>query len=422
MNRVYALVDCDAFFCNCERLFREELRHRPVIVLSNNDGCAVSRTKEAKALGIEMGAPYFKIQRLCEQNKVAVFSSNFSLYTNISSRVMNSLKKLVPKLQVYSVDEAFLDLSGIADPFEYGKKIKQTVEMEVGVPISVGIASTKGLCKAACFWAKKNTSEGGVVSLLDKAKENLVLGQMPVEKIWGIGRKRGLKLRMARIATAKDFRDFKNDKLIQSLLTKVGREIQDELRGQVIYPIENGAEKKKEIMSSRTFGKGVYDKEVLAQSIATHASEVAEELRQQGSVCREVSIYIRTNPFKEQSAQYGKSCQARFDTPTNNTFKIIKAALKCLDEIYVWGFEYKQSGVSVGRLQDDNEYEIGLFQPCDTQEERAIMSVMDRVNFREGPRTMHSMACGVDNREWKMNREFKSPRYTTSWEELPECV
>lgn len=419
MKNIFALVDCDSFFCNCERLFREDLKKRPVIVLSNNDGCAVARTNEAKALGIEMGAPYFKIREICEKNKVAVFSSNFSLYTNISSRVMNTLKKLSPRLQVYSVDEAFLDLTGIDNPLRYCHMIKQTIESQIGIPISIGIGSTKGLCKAACFWAKKNPEEKGVVSLLEKEGQDLVLGQMPVEKIWGIANGRGLKLRQIKINTAKEFRDYKNDHLIQSILTKVGRQIQDELREIMTFSISDHFQKKKEIMSSRSFGKAVYDKNVLAQSIATHASEVAEELRKQGSVCHEVSIYIRTNPFKENTVQYGKSSYWRFETPTNNTFKIIKAALQCLDQIYVWGLEYQKSGVSVTRLQDHSEYEMGLFESCDSTEEKIIMSTMDRINFTEGPRTIYSMACGVNNREWKMNRNYKSPRYTTAWDELP---
>ncbi|HAZ14800.1 MAG: hypothetical protein A2X86_22245 [Bdellovibrionales bacterium GWA2_49_15] len=417
-----ALVDCDAFFCNCERLFREDLRQRPVIVLSNNDGCAISRTREAKALGIEMGAPYFQIRELCERHKVAVFSSNFSLYTNISARITTTLRRLVPNIEVYSVDEAFLDLTGIPNVESFGRMIKAIIQQHIGMPVSVGIGPTKGLCKAACFLAKQDLSQGGVVSLEEREKQDQVLATMPVEKIWGIAKGRGLKLWMSGIKTAKEFRDYKNDQHIQAILTKVGRQIQDELRGIVSFPLQAGAEKKKEIMSSRTFGHGVFDKHVLMQSIATHASEVAQELRQQESVCTGVSIFIRSNPFSESTEQYARSASWKFQTPTNNTFKIIKAALRALEMIYVYGVEYQKSGVSVFNLQDEDEHALGLFEHCDSLRERVLMDTMDRINLREGDRILVSMSCGVDNREWRMRRNFKSPRYTTSWEELPKCL
>ncbi|MEK6624189.1 MAG: Y-family DNA polymerase [Bdellovibrionota bacterium] len=410
-----ALVDCDAFFCSCERLFREDLRHRPVIVLSNNDGCAISRTREAKALGIEMGAPYFQIRELCERHKVSVFSSNFSLYTNISARITTTLRRLVPKIEVYSVDEAFLDLTGMNDLENFCRGIQKTIQGHIGIPVSVGIGPTKGLCKAACFLAKRDLAHGGVVSLEERGKQDQVLALMPLEKIWGIAKGRALKLWLAGIKNAKDFRDYNNDQHIQAILTKVGRQIQDELRGIVSFPLQEGGEKKKEIMSSRTFGHGVFDKRTLMESIATHASEVAQELRKQKSVCMSVSIFVRS----EWDAASTSCC---FQTPTNNTFKIIKAALRCLDSIYVYGVEYQKSGVSVFSLQDEDEHTLGLFEGCDSHHQRVLMETMDRINLREGERILVSMSCGVDNREWRMRRNFKSPRYTTSWEELPKCL
>lgn len=417
---IFALVDCDAFFCNCERLFKEELRHTPVIVLSNNDGCAVSRTKEAKALGIEMGAPYFKIRELCEKKGVAVFSSNFSLYTNISSRVMKILKTFAPRVEVYSVDEGFLDLTGVADPEKYCREIKTTVEQFVGIPVSIGIGPTKGLCKAACFLAKKDQSQKGIVSLLDSSVQDFALNLMPIEKLWGVAQGRGMKLRLAGIKTAKEFRDYKNDRYIQEILTKVGRMIQDELRGIVCFPISEIQVKKKEIMSSRTFGNPVSTKQVIAESIATHASEVAEELRSQNSVCKAISIFIRSNPYNESSPQYGKSALWKFETATADTFKIINGALECLDIIYKSGIEYRKSGVRVIDLQNDDEYELNLFSAPDNEKERTLMKMLDKINKREGPRTILSMACGVNNKDWRMNRNFKSPRYVSSWDELPE--
>ncbi len=418
---VMALVDCDAFYCNCERVFRPELRGVPVIVLSNNDGCAVSRTREAKALGIGMGEPFFKIREFCKKNGVAVFSSNFSLYTNLSSRVMSTLKRLAPIVDVYSVDEAFLDLSGIPDPVGYARMIKEVVERETKIPISIGIAPTKGLCKAACFLAKRDLSHKGVVSLLEKERQDFVLGKMPVEKLWGIGRGRALSLKMLGLKTAKDFRDYRNTHLIQKVLTKVGRQIQDELRGIICFPLTTETEKKKEIMSSRTFSKSVFDYKTLAEAIASHAFEVAEELRGQKSVCKEVMVYVRSNPHKEYVEQYGATVVGKFMTPTANSFKIIEKALECLAEIYRPGIEYKKAGVRIMKLQDNSEYTLNMFEAHDTLREEALMKAMDLINHREGPRTVKSLACGTNGFAWWMSRDYCSPRYTTSWHQLPKC-
>jgi DNA polymerase V len=416
-----ALVDCDAFYCNCERVFKPELRNVPVIVLSNNDGCAVSRTREAKALGIEMGAPFFKIRDFCKKNGIAVFSSNFSLYTNLSSRVMNTLRRLAPVVEVYSVDEAFLDLSGIPNPHKYARMIKEVIERETKIPISIGVASTKVLCKAACFLAKRDLSHKGVVSLLEKEQQDFVLETMPIDKLWGIARGRSLSLKMLGVKTAKDFRDYSNIHLIQKVLTKVGRQIQDELRGISCIPLTTESEKKKEIMSSRSFGMSIFDYKSLAESVASHAFEVAEELRKQKSVCKEVSVYVRSNPYKENIEQYGASVVGKFLTPTSNSFKIIEKALECLDDIYRPGIEYKKAGVRIMKLQDDHEYTLNMFEAHDSYKEDALMKAMDLINFREGPRTVKSLACGTNEFAWLMNRNHCSPRYTTSWHQIPRC-
>lgn len=420
-QRTLALVDCDSFYCNCERVFRPELRNVPVIVLSNNDGCAISRTREAKALGIEMGAPFFKIREFCKKNGVAVFSSNFSLYTNLSSRVMSTLRKLAPTVEVYSVDEAFLDLTGIPDPVAYARMIKEVVERETKIPISIGVGPTKGLCKAACFLAKRDLSYKGVVSLIEKERQDFVLSKMPIEKLWGVGRGRSLSLKMIGVKTAKDFRDYRNTHLIQKILTKVGRQIQDELKGIICFPLTTESEKKKEIMSSRTFGASVYDYKTLAESVASHAFEVAEELRQQKSVCKEVLVYVRSNPHKEDIEQYGASAVGKFLTPTANSFKLIEKALECLDDIYRPGIEYKKAGVRIMKLQDDSEYTLNMFEAHDSLREEALMKAMDLINLREGPRTVKSLACGTNGFAWYMNRNHCSPRYTTSWHQIPKC-
>jgi DNA polymerase V len=325
-------------------------------------------------------------------------------------------------VEVYSVDEAFLDLTGMPNTLEYGRMIRQKIAQEVGIPISVGIAPSKGLCKAACYLAKQDTSYGGVVSLMDENLRTQVLEMMPVEKLWGIAKGRALSLRLANIKNARQFRDCTNYHYIQKILTKVGRQIQDELRGIVCFPITLEREKKKQIMSSRTFGNSVTTYRSLAESIACHASDVAQELRSQQSVCREVMVFVRSNPFNYSSEQYAKNAVYRFETPTASSFRLIDGALRCLEDLYRPGIEYKKSGVSVAGLQDDGEYTLGLFEAPDSTQEIALMQAMDRINTRQGPRTLHSLACGVSDHTWRMNRQFKSPRYTTCWRELPDCL
>ncbi len=418
-KKTYALIDCDSFFCSCERVFRPDLKKIPVLVLSNNDGCVVSRTKEVKALGIAMGEPYFKIKDLCIKNNVAVFSSNFSLYTDLSRRVMNVLKSFSPLVEVYSVDEAFLDLSGIANVESYAREIKKTVEMMTKIPISIGIGPTKGICKVACYVAKRDSSFKGVVTLEDEKLRVKSLANMPVQKIWGIAKQRSIKLQLMGIKTALDFVYFKNESLIQKVLTKIGRQIQEELRGNICFPISTIFPKKKEIMSSRTFGFPVFDYKFLREAVASHAHEVSEELRMQKSVCFEVMVFIRSNPFIENSEQYRASRILRFSSGTSNLFKITKMAIACLQDIYRPGIEYKKLGVKLMGLQDDHQYLLGLFDILENKKDVDLMNSIDQINLKQGSRTIHSMACGTSQFAWYMNRKFKSLRYTTSWQELP---
>lgn len=426
-----ALIDCNSFYCNCERIFRPELKDKPVVVLSNNDGCAVSRTPEAKALGIGMGAPYFQIKSLCDKHEVHIFSSNFSLYTDISRRVMNILKSFSPFVEVYSVDEAFIDLSGIDNPLAYAQKIKEEIARRAKIPVAIGIAPTKVLAKVACRIAKKDPQHKGVFGFQEARDFDPYLSQIKVSNLWGVAKGRSLSLKLHGIHHAKDFRDFSNHHLIQKILTKVGRQIQDELRGISCFPLTLEHEKKKEMMSSRTFGRGVFEKRALQESIASHASSVAAQLRLQNSLCYEVLVYVRTNPYKEGIIQYAASHVLRFQRPQNNTFALIKLALKALEKIWTPGLEYKKSGVRVRQLQDEHEYQLSLFEQENSHsevskeakqyKEEKLMKVMDHINHREGKRTLFSLACGTDHHTWKMRRDFNSPRYTTSWYELPSC-
>lgn len=420
-DRIFVLVDCNSFYCSCERLFRPELRLRPVGVLSNNDGCFVSRTNELKGLGVQMGAPYFQVKEICDKNKVAVFSANFSLYTNLSDRVMNTLFDFTPNLEVYSVDEAFLDLTGFDERtiLDYCRTIKETVERNTGIPVGIGIARTKVLAKLANRIAKKDPSTNGVYSVLPKENLEYALGRVEIGDLWGVGRQNNIKYKAIGIHTAKDLRNYKNDLLIQKQFTKIGRMIQDELREISCFPLNNETPKKKEIISSRTFGNPVYELASIRESVACYASLACEKLRKQFSVCQQVEVYIQTNPFKE-IPQYMRIESVILDSPTCDTRKIIKAAWSALDKIFIHGYEYKKAMVKLSKIQDQDEYQVSLFGGNDSDEDLKIMLVMDKINQREGHETLKIAACGVNKESWYMKQVFKSPRYVTGWNELPK--
>lgn len=418
-ERIFALVDCNSFYCSCERLFRPDLRNRPVGVLSNNDGCFVSRTNELKKLGVEMGAPYFKVKNICDQNKVAVFSANFSLYTNISDRVMNTLFDFTPNLEVYSVDEAFLDLTGFdkKNIDDYCRHIKETVERHTGIPVGIGIGRTKVLAKLANRIAKKDASTNGVYSVLSKKNLEYALGRVDIGDVWGIGRQSTIKMKILGIHKAIDLRNYRNEPLIQKQFTKIGRMIQDEMREISCFPLNNETPKKKEIVCSRTFGTPVYDLASLRESVACYASLACEKLRKQKSVCQEVEIFIRTNPFKEV-AQYVRVAGGLLDSPSCDTRKIIRFAWALLDQIFINGYEYKKAMVKLSRIQDDNEHQVALFGETDTPLDLELMKVMDRVNAREGHDTLKIAACGVNKEAWYMKQVMKSQRFVSGWSEL----
>lgn len=421
METIFALVDCNSFYCSCERLFRPDLRDRPVGVLSNNDGCFVSRTNELKALGVPMGAPYFKYRRVCETNNVAVFSANFALYTNLSDRVMSVLAHYTPKLEVYSVDEAFLDLSGF-DNYNlevYCEEIRRKVYQLTGIPVSIGIARTKTLAKVANRIAKKGQQLQGVFSVLNEKNRQWALERTPVEDIWGIGRKKAIKLRALGIKTASQFRDYRNERTILKVFTKLGRQTQDELREISCFELTTQIAKKKEILSSRTFGSPVFDLKTLRESVANYASLACEKLRKQNSVCATVEVWIRTNPHKEIPQYYALDAH-RFQSHTGDTRKVIKYAWKVLDELYQQGYEYKKAMIKLSGIQDREQSQVSLFEKPDSSQSEKLMQVIDQINQREGPHTIRSMACGVDNSSWKMRQDLKSKRFVTGWSELPK--
>lgn len=418
-EKIIALVDCNSFYCSCEILFRPDLLNRPVGVLSNNDGCFVSRTSELKKLGVAMGAPYFQVKDICEKNNVAVFSANFGLYTDMSQRVMNTLFDFTPSLEIYSVDEAFLDLTGLDEKtiVDYCRKIKEVVERNTGIPVGIGIGRTKVLAKVANRMAKNNEATKGVYSVLDKEAQNLALKSTVIGDVWGIGRQSTIKMKSLGIHTAIQLRDYKNELLIQKLFTKVGRMIQDELKGITCFAFNESTEKKKEIICSRTFGAPVFDLCTLRESIACYASLASEKLRKQKSICNEIEVYIRTNPFKELD-QYAKSSSKKLSAPTCDTRKIIKEAWKILDEIYIYGFEYKKALVRISQIQDADEHQLSFLGNNDSPQDLILMKYMDKINKREGHEVLKIAACGTTKDAWFIKHVNKSPRYLTGWSEL----
>lgn len=419
MKKAFALVDCNSFYCSCERIFRPDLWKRPVIVLSNNDGCVIARTNEAKALGIKMCDPYFKVKKVCEKNNISVFSSNFSLYTNISDRVMKTLEKNCPQVQVYSVDEAFCDLTGIRDLESHGRMLKDTIFSHIGIPVGVGIAPTKVLSKVANRIAKKSTKADGVVNLMEEKYQDIALKMTPVEDIWGIGSASSAKLNQLGIKTAYEFKAYTNEKLIQNIFTKVGLQIKHELMGINCFPLTLDVEAKKEIMCSRTFSGTLTTLPSLKEAIASYICNASEKMRGQGSLCTEISVFANTNPFRE-GEQYHLYEKSRLENPTCDSRKLIKLAFALLDKNFRDGFEYKKAGIKLSGFYDSSEYQINFLYPSDTEKDSRLMKVIDRINFIEGEGSILFGACGITDRAFAMNRNFKSPRYTTSWNELPE--
>ena len=417
MQKIFALVDCNSFFCSCERLFRPDLAQRPVGVLSNNDGCFVSRTNELKELGVPMGAPYFQVKDICRRNNVAVFSSNFSLYTNMSDRVMCTLSEFTPTIEVYSVDEAFLDLTGFQNLESYARKIKAQVERHTGIPVSVGIAPTKTLAKIANHIAKKSQKAQGVVSLIDPHLQSLALERVQVEDIWGIGRANSQKLRQLGLKTAKDFRDYQNHRQIQKLMTKVGLQTKEELAGLPRFELNIVGVAKKEIMSSRSFGQSVRDLSDLRQAVAQYASKACEKLRKQQSVCRSLDVYARTSPFAN-TPYYSALESAQLLSPTSDTRKIVRYALQSLESLYRAGYDYKKAGIRLHDISPQREAQMSLLEPADDLRSEALMKCMDQINQRDGAGTILVAACGVNSVKWQMNRNHHSPRYMTGWSEL----
>lgn len=413
-----AIVDCNNFYASCERIFNPSLEGKPVVVLSNNDGVIVALSNEAKALGIKGFSPLFKVKELIEKHNVAVFSSNYTLYGDISHRIMTSLEHFSPEVEIYSIDEAFISLKGFEskDLIEYCHEIRNTIKKWVGVPVSIGIAYTKTLAKLANRRAKKNPTYGGVLSLIDNPEIDNHLKSVEVADVWGVGRQYTKMLNCHRIYNAWDLANA-NQKWIKKSMTVQGLRTVLELNGVPCIKAEYTPPDKKGIISSRSFGRNVTEKSELAEAVASYVTRATDKLRLQRSIARVVNVYLRTNPFKD-TPQYHNGCQIVLPVATDFTNEIIKYALKGLDQIYKPGYIYQKAGIMLTGIIPKTHDQTSLFDDVNRDKYQRVSDAMDKININMGTGTIIFAAAGV-KKEWKMKRELKSPQYTTRWEEIP---
>ena len=417
---MFALADCNNFFASCERVFRPDLQGKPVIVLSNNDGCAVARSNEAKALGIKMGAPFFKIKHIVEKNNVAVFSGNMALYGDMSQRVRWVLEDFAPAVEVYSIDEAFLDLRGVenVDFDAYAKKISSECWRLTSIPVSVGIAPTKTLAKIASKLCKQYPKLRGGCYMHRPQDIEKVLKKFPIEDVWGIGRRSSAKLQSMGVKTAWDYTQLPEN-AVRKMLALPGVRTWRELRGEPCIEFEDGFEAKQSICVSRSFAKEITDVEELAEQIANFASSMAEKLRQQRSVALEMAVFAYTNRFKDNEPQtYGNSL-VHFEHPTNDQRTIVSSAAAAAHELYKRGYGYKKAGVVATHIIQESEIVHSLFEDTEAAErEHRITSALDAINGTFGRGTVKLAAQGSGR--IKSSSEKQSPHYTTLWTDIPK--
>jgi DNA polymerase V len=422
-----AIIDCNSFYCSCERLFRPDLEDKPVVVLSNNDGCIISRSDEAKAFGVEMAGPYFKAKPLIEAHGVAIFSSNYNLYGNLSWRVMETLRMLIgaANVEVYSVDEAFLNLDKVPKQklHETVRNIKDTVEMWTGIKVSIGVASTKVLSKVANRLAKKNKQATNCILILDTSRKiEQALQRTVVEDIWGVGRQYAQKLRHMQIETAWQL-SLKNIEWAHKHLGGVvGVRLLRELKGIESIVMEEELVNKKMIATTRMFGKPVKDIASIKEAVATYTSRAAEKLRRQHSAANIISVFVvPKEPSTTGRFRHGPSISAytTLANATSITNQLIKPAVQLVDSLFEEGRLYKKAGVTLSGIVPDSSIQGNLFVPEATNKSRMLMDMMDNMNFAMRDDIIKFAASGT-TRNWKMQKNFHSPRYTTRWDELYE--
>ncbi|WP_233494475.1 Y-family DNA polymerase [Mesonia sp. K7] len=415
-----ALVDCNSFYASCEQVFRADLQGKPVVVLSNNDGCIIAANKEAKQIAdIPMFQPVFKIKDLLKAHQVTMFSSNYTLYGEMSQRVINVLRNFSPHLEAYSIDESFLDLSGLShkDLSAYGKEIKEKVLKHTGLPVGVGIASTKVLSKVANKLAKKIPENEGVFVIDSEAKRIEALQKTLIADVWGIGRKHVKRLQNIGIYTANHFTELPLN-WVRKNMTVVGERMWRELRGEKMMEVTNHSQPRKAVATAKSFGKKLEKLDIIEEACAYYISEVSEILRKQNSTASYLQVFLNTNYHSDFDKQYHPSITVKLEMPTNNTFVLIKEANKILRKIYKPGFRYKKVGVCLSGLRSENYVQTNLFCQEFSGKQQNLMQMMDDMNAKYGKSTIFSSSLGIRKKEWELIKEERSPRYTTQWKEL----
>jgi DNA polymerase V len=414
-NKV-ALIDCNSFYVSCERLFNPKINNKPVVVLSNNDGCVISRSTEAKIIGIKMGEPYFKVKELVRKNNVHIFSSNYALYGDMSRRVMKTLKSFSDKIEIYSIDEAFVDLSHVEDKEieNYGKEIRERILKWTGIPTSVGIANTKTLSKVANHIAKKNKT--GVIYLNENIDSHLK--NFHISDIWGVGKQLSKLYIKNGVDTAYKLKNISNT-WVKKSTNVLGAKTVMELRGITCINLETQETKRKSCCVSRSFGKKIESLEKLQESITTHCLNAAEKIRNDNQTTRSITIYIRTSPFDKNRKYYSNSTTIDLPVATSNSLELVKTAINGLKKIYKYGYFYQKAGIILTKLSEASENEFNLLAPIMENKSQTLMKAIDFTNAKYGRNAVSIAQAGINN-SWKMRREHSSKIDTASFDFLPK--
>lgn len=417
---MFALCDVNSFYASCETVFRPDLKGRPVVVLSNNDGCVIARSAEAKPF-VKMGEPYFKQKDMFRRHGIIAFSSNYELYADMSNRVMTTLEELSPRCEIYSIDEAFCDLTGVRncrDLTDFGREIRETVLRRTHLTVGVGIAQTKTLAKLANHAAKQwQRQTGGVVDLSNLERQRKLMALLPVDEVWGVGRRISKKLESMGIDTVLKLADT-DIRFIRKHFNVVLERTVRELRGEPCLGLEEFAPVKQEIVCSRSFGGRITEYHEMRQAICTYASRAAEKLRGEHQYCRFISAFVKTSPFSLNEPYYGNSASVKLLTPTQDSRDIITAATTCLDAIWRDGHRYQKAGVMLGDFYSQGVAQLNLFDDnAPRQNSEKLMEVLDHLNAKDGRGTLYFAGQGIQT-AWQMKREMLSPRYTTRYSDL----
>lgn len=417
---MFALVDVNSFYASCETIFRPDLHGKPVVVLSNNDGCVIARSAEAKKLQVPMGAPYFKLKDEFRKHGVHIFSSNYELYADMSNRVMTTLEGMAPAVEIYSIDEAFMNLGGMSriEPLEdFGRRVRERIKQETHLTVGVGIAPTKTLAKLANHAAKKWSKTGGVLDLSNIERQKKLMALVPVEDVWGVGRRISKKLNAMGVITAKDLSE-QSTYIIRKHFNVVLERTVRELRGEPCLELEEFAPVKQQIVCSRSFSSRITEYIYMRQAVCSFAERAAEKLRKERQFCKQIAVFVRTSPHAEGEVFYGNQASRKLLTPSNDTRDIIRVAMDALDDIWVDGHRYMKAGVMLGDFFSQGVSQLNLFDEYRPQpNSEALMRVIDGLN-QSGKANLFFAGQGIE-RSWSMKREMLSPAYTTRFADLP---